>query len=247
MRKVIVAIVGLAVLWTLAATVRQVSAGVILPDLPAGSQYELAFVTSGSTTSTSSDIATYNAFVTQQASLSTSLPSGVTWRAIGSTPTTNAMDNAPTWDNIPIYNTIGEILADGRADFWGSGLQNPIGYDQSGNPISANYVWTGTHAGGTTSASQALGQWLPYSPVPGTFFSPLAGLVGDYQDPEGWLGYGLDGWTGFIASDTSLVQWPIYALSSPITVTPEPSTLTLLGAGAIGLAACAWRRKRPRA
>ena len=38
----------------------------------------------------------------------------------------------------------------------------------------------------------------------------------------------------------------LFALSSPITVTPEPSTLTLLGVSAMGLIAYFWRRRRAK-
>ena len=97
----LVLIVSLVVSWTCAANVRQVSADVILPNLPSGSEYELVFVTSGGTSSTSSNIDDYNTFVTQQAALSSSLPTGLTWRAVGSTATVNAIDNAPHGTTFP--------------------------------------------------------------------------------------------------------------------------------------------------
>ena len=43
----------------------RVSATVILPNLPANSEYQLIFATSGEINSTSGTIGTYNAFVTQ--------------------------------------------------------------------------------------------------------------------------------------------------------------------------------------
>jgi hypothetical protein len=43
------------------------SGEVVLPNLPAGSQYQLIFVTSGKRDATSTDINDYNMFVSQQA------------------------------------------------------------------------------------------------------------------------------------------------------------------------------------
>ena len=162
----LVLIVSLVVSWTCAANVRQVSADVILPNLPSGSEYELVFVTSGGTSSTSSNIDDYNTFVTQQAALSSSLPTGLTWRAVGSTATVNAIDNAPTWDNIPIYNTYGQLIADGQTDLWDGSIQNPIMYDQDGSLQPHIPVWSGTLADGTAIPGGALGQWTPWGGAP---------------------------------------------------------------------------------
>jgi len=64
-----------------------------------GTQYKIAFVTSGETTATTHDIATYNSFVSAQALsgsayLSDFVPAGTTWNAIGSTEVVSANANA---------------------------------------------------------------------------------------------------------------------------------------------------------
>ena len=48
----------------LACAARTAIAQVILPNLPPGSHYEIAIVTSGGTTATSTNINDYNSFVT---------------------------------------------------------------------------------------------------------------------------------------------------------------------------------------
>jgi hypothetical protein len=66
----------------------------IPPGLSPGDQYHLIFLTSGTRDATSSNIADYDAFVTDQANLSPVLAAlGTTWRALGSTGTANAIDN----------------------------------------------------------------------------------------------------------------------------------------------------------
>ena len=90
----------------------QLSAEVILPDLPEGSLYQLIFATAGQRDATSTEIANYNAFVTQQAALSSKLPQA-TWYAVASTSAVDARDNAVTYTDVPIYNTRGELIAGG--------------------------------------------------------------------------------------------------------------------------------------
>ena len=67
------------------------------PGLSPGDRYHLAFLTAGSTDATSSNIADYNAFVQGEAAQNPSLTGtddGVSWYAIGSTPSVHARDNA---------------------------------------------------------------------------------------------------------------------------------------------------------
>src|SRR5208283_5438080 len=89
--------------------------GFIPPNLPAGSKYEIAFVTTGGTTATDPYEADYSAFVTAQAQENPNLPQGVTWHAIASTfenfnPQTTGQ-NAPFTSSIPVYNTAGQLVA----------------------------------------------------------------------------------------------------------------------------------------
>ncbi len=206
--------------------------------LAPGSKYQIAFVTSGSTTVTSTNIADYNTFVTQQAALSSTLPQGVTWRVIGSTPTTNAINNAPTYAAVPIYNTAGQLVASGSAGLWSGSILNPVEYDENGNSFFYQ-VWTGTGTNGT--ADGPLGEFPPDEATPGLYVSP----------DRAYSGYTNFGWIddGPVASTLSYLEtekFPMYALSSPITV-PEPASLTLLGTALLGLWVLYLRRRGAKA
>ena len=206
----------------------------IPPDLPAGSKYEIAFVTSGGTTATDPYEADYNAFVTTQADENPNLPQGVTWHAIASTfengDAQEACQNAPFTSSIPVYNTQGQLVANAAVPLYSpSGIViNPILYDQFGN-TDATYVWTGSGLDGTMD--NALGN--------GTFWGPPDLGYNDfyyYGYPVGWTG-----WCGSYGMDAATNIHPLYALSSPITV-PEPSTIALLLTGL--LAGVVYLRRR---
>jgi len=171
---------------------------------------------------TSPDISLYNAFVTAEAALDPSLPSGVTWNAVVSTPTINANVNAQV-TGFPVFNTQGNTLASPTMGLYaGLGLLTDVISDQYGNtaPLTGNFgpnVWTGSNAFGYT-VFQA---------------SPVGG------DPNGFAtqGYGTEfvanQWINFTESGPLSTAYHIYALSSPITVVPEPSSIVLVVAAAL--------------
>jgi hypothetical protein len=217
----------------LAATffsVTHLSADVILPSLPAGSQYQLVFVTSNSRDATSADIADYNTFVMSRAAASSTLPTGVTWRAVASTLTVSAADNAIAYTSVPIYNTHGVLVASGREELWSGGLLANIDYDQNGNARAAG-VWTGSHWDGSAYSGNELGNSNGYASIGYTSLAP------GWLFPQNWIEDG----TGFSQGQYKA----FYALSSPITV-PEPSVLALLATGTGGLLLIAWRRRQAR-
>ena len=115
----------------------------IHPNLPAGSEYELVFVTRGTMPATDPYIGDYNAFVTAQAG-KTNLPQGVTWQAIASTigdintglGQAQANENAPFTPSIPVYNTAGQLIANAATPLYGGIIVNPILYDQNGTALS---------------------------------------------------------------------------------------------------------------
>ena len=81
--------------------------------LPAGTQYRLVFVTADTTNATSTNIATYNTFVTNEADASAALLAlGATWTVIGSTATTDAITNIGT-PTAAVYNLAGLEVASG--------------------------------------------------------------------------------------------------------------------------------------
>ena len=71
-----------------------VQAQAFVPDLPPGSIYHLAFVTDGVRDATSDQISEYDAFVNADAATNPNL-AAITWLALGSTPTVNAIDHVP--------------------------------------------------------------------------------------------------------------------------------------------------------
>ena len=216
----------------LAASAVGARADSMLPTgLAPGSQYEIAFVTSDGTNAESSSILTYNDFVTAEANEDSVLAGlGVQWHAIASTDTAAAKDNAPFSASIPVYNTAGQLVADAADPLYGGTLLNAIDTTQSGKfawlVLTGPGVWTGSYSNGTIRTGEALGD-------KGQGEYPIFGYCSDTN--VAWL------WYRAASADTT---FSLYALSSPITVVPEPSTFALLVAGAIGLIGCAWRRRR---
>ncbi len=230
-------LVAVAVAVVLAAC--SARADVSLPTgLAPGSQYQIAFLTSAGTTATSTNIADYNSFVTSQAALSSSLPTGVTWTAMVSTPSTSLTSNSVTHSNVPIYNTYGQLVVSNGTTVWSSSYANPIDYTQNGQIAqSLPYVNDGGHRDNVWVGE--LGLWNYFSGPP-TGWATSGNIT-----PSSCAEYGIGDEIPFSNTLPSNEYYGLYALSSPITVVPEPSTLVLLGIAVIGLVGFAWRRKRP--
>jgi hypothetical protein len=208
-------------------------------------EYEILFVTSGSTSPTAQSIGTYNSFVTAQANAAGSiLPTGLTWNSVVSTQliiqagqlrtirdfSTSA--NAPSQANIPVYNTQGQLITN-LGIYSGSLLSALPEYNQFGL-LEQTAVATGSSASGGPN-------------------SPLGTNGGWYV---GQSGLGIAAHTnGEWLSDASMTgtnaAFPIYGLSAPIQIesqanTPEPATLTLLTTGLFAFASYGISRRRNR-
>jgi hypothetical protein len=232
-------------------------AAVIPPNLPVGSQYQLLFVTAGTRDALSTAIADYNGFVGAQAALSPSLPTA-TWNAVASVSFgPSASLNAPQVSGLPVYNTHGEQLLADASDLYGvlgiNQLDHPVGYDQFGNATPYNAAWTGSdeHGGHAELVANTGGPFpTPHDASLGTndFFGfPNVAFIGSPQEFDGWLVGGLSSlgtWYDFTSA-----QHPLYALSAPITLMPEPSTLVLavLALVCCGAHARRWRASERRA
>ncbi|GJL53811.1 MAG: hypothetical protein NPIRA02_09430 [Nitrospirales bacterium] len=198
---------------------------ILLPTgLNPGDTYQLAFQSRGTRNALSTDIADYNMFVQNAANAAgigfgSSFLGDVTWRAIGSTSTVSARDNALV--STSVYNLNDQILALGFDDMWDGDLSNPILFDELGNSNGFT-AWTGTGIDGMPS-SNVLGD-----PTQSTL--GIGGITNEF-----WIDRG-----PFPSSGTRT----LYALSEPITVpqtpVPVPSSILLFGSGLVGLVGWRW-------
>ncbi len=192
--------------------------GAVIPPagLAPGSQYQLIFVTADPHSAVSTDIGTYNAFVTSEAALGVpfGLPSGVTWKAVASTSTVDANVNAPS-GTLPVYNTAGEEVTAPGVGIYTGALDHIVGFDQFGGVATeaqANNVWTGSDFHGFGIAQATLG-------------GGGNGEVGQFAVDSTWLQFAQQPQ----AAEVTFSR-PFYALSTAITVPiPEPASSTLLG------------------
>jgi hypothetical protein len=205
------------------------------PGLAPGDPYRLVFVTSVPIDATSSDIDYYNAFVTAVANSDPTLAAmDLTWTAIVSTPTVNAIDNIGE-DDVPVYNLAGQLVASSdtaaTGGLWDTNvtpLANPIEFNEDGG-LECCDAWTGTAPDGEAVPQATLGDPSGDSAV---------GLV--QSTGISWLDAGSDS-----QGDSVL----IYAISDdPVKppTAPEPGTISLMLLGGMFLVG-KMRSKRTKA
>jgi hypothetical protein len=226
-------------------------ADVLVPSgLAPGSQYQLIFVTSGTTTATSNDINYYNNLVESAANAAGIGSSvGITWTAVASTDSVDAFTNAPSV--APVYDLLGNLITPSSLySSYTTPLVNLPVIDEYGvNIFSAQkndpypgFVWTGTAADGTgakvgyyPSNDGTLGVPNPYPLYVGfSAFGDLSGVPYGYSyyfPPSiAWLTSELDpptingagAYLGSVYAQT--VPFSLYALSSVLTVPGATST-----------------------
>lgn len=201
--------------------------------LSPGDKYHLAFVTSTQRDATSSNIDDYNAFVNDAADLGgigptnwSNSPIGpINWKAIGSTATINAKNNALV--SAPVYRLDDTLVATGFADMWDQGLQNSISIDEAGN-VKDVKVWTGSDGLGWAYPDWGLGSEVDYAVI-------------------GWSIHSNNSWICHELDYLAMVH-PFYSLSEELTVgeapIPEPGTLVLFGIGMLGVLGYGFMRNR---
>lgn len=199
----------------------------------AGDSYRFVFITSTNTGTIGSDgnamttIPEFNAHMQSLADASTlniGAADGATWRVLGSTSDANARDHTSTNPNVEVGLPIllldgATIVANNNADLWDGSIQNIIGIDELGNAKS-HWPHTGTYWDGTTAAGK------PNSF--GALDDPVRIAQGNGSSTTDWI---WRQWTGRPATE----QLPMYAISDPLTVVPEPATISLLVLGGLAM------------
>ncbi|MCH7751303.1 MAG: PEP-CTERM sorting domain-containing protein [Planctomycetes bacterium] len=203
------------------------AAPILVPSgLNPGDTYHLAFVSSTARDSISANIADYDAHVQAAANAAAGGLEAITWRAIGSTATVNAIDHIGILG--PVYRLDDVLLATSEADLWDGSIAAQLNITEAGTLATPSFgfgaaVWTGTIPNGLGAGGFQLG-------------------VGS-GSRAGNFGQTNSLWVSHLSFSRQGLN-PVYAVSTVLTVPiPEPSTLTLLWLGLLGLLAHGHRRR----
>ncbi len=151
----------------------------------------------------------------------------VSWDAIGSTPSVNAIDNIGQQAIAGVFLATGDEVTTTTTTpgLWSGNLLASITQDLIGNTV-INLVWTGTYSHGTGHSSLRLGEPIP---------------------ENGQTTSTYECWTN--ATDTANPAiFPMYGISQvlvvPQSAVPEPSTLVLASMSLTAGLAFTWSRSR---
>ncbi|MHB0959590.1 MAG: hypothetical protein ACYC0X_29245 [Pirellulaceae bacterium] len=208
--------------------------GIITPTgLVKGDQFRIVFVTNGTTQATSSDIGTYDGFVTTAATTAglDYFGQAVTWKAIASTTTANALSQVGT-NSGPLYLLDGTLVSSNLSSTTFGSLLHAINLNENGQTVN-DAVWTGTNVDGTATPQLALG----YSQVVnGTLVATSSYGISSEIDKD-WI-------FTTVQNTNQSVGRHLYGISSIITAVPEPGCLTLWACGLAVFGAVAFVRRR---
>jgi hypothetical protein len=234
-------VLATALLWIGFGVGGRAEAGGIALSTPAGlspgESFRFVFVTDGTTTATSSTISTYDTFVNNQAEGATYNGSTISWLAIGSTSTVDAITHDgvnPSISGVYLVNGTQVATGDGTATggLWSGTLSQAIDIDVGSTPNIFGYIWTGTTGNGTSAVGYTLG-------VTGNILTTLEGF-NNFTNSE-WVQYAL------LLTQSSPLQ--MYGISEVLTVQPssavlEPSSLLMAGTAIFAGSAFGWSRRR---
>lgn len=186
-----------------------------------GETFRWVFVTSGTTNAESSEISFYNDFVNDAASIGTTITgvmgksslADIEWKAIGSTDTTDAIDNIGV-SSSRIYKPDSTFVAEGTSDmFSGLHVNSPINIDETGTSVNT-LVWTGSDTSGRGYDT----------------FDELKVLGGSKYTRYGHT-WSIDyRWIMEGQEEQDFLK-PLYAISEELTVVPAPGALILAVTG----------------
>lgn len=216
-------------LMAVVASAGAAQAAITPPNLPTGSPYRVVFASTNSYQAYNSTIPSqtrslsyWQNIVNAEVAASTdSTITGSTFTIVGSifdaslgsfNGSTIAGMSETVSDNIPIYNTLGQLVAADSVSFWSATHQAGINGDRDGNAVTGS-AWIG---------------WWPNLQT----FRPF-GATNVYYG-----GVANTSWITNTFGGTNFLR--VYAISAPITGVPTPGAAALLGLG--GLAAFRRRR-----
>lgn len=190
-----------------------------------GDTYRLIFLSSETTSTTSSDISTYNSTV--QGWANAAGLGGATWNVVGSTGAVDARDNTGTnpgsGTGVAFFKMDGTtLLANNNADLWNNGVDAFVDIDEYGNVVTTNTdrIATGSDGDGTVGPSgREFGSG-------GNVRTGHAGKTG-----QSWM-------IDFNAANTGrrvFAMSELLTVPTPAAAIPEPSSIAVLGFGALAL------------
>ena len=226
------------------ATMAPTRAGVVQLATPSGlnpgDHFRFVFVTDNQLPAQSSDISTYDTFVNVDAGGATYNGNIVSWQAIGSTATVDAIDHVGS--NLAdgaVYLPDGTLVADSDTTdrgglFFFRNISNPINETIS-SIVYSTVVWTGSNLNGTGARDP--GATPPY----------------DYTLGQSQVAYGLSSsasWSRmyYLEADPGYGTASLYGISEVLTVptaVPEPSTVVLAAiVSVVGLGGAVARKRK---
>ncbi|MBT3297077.1 MAG: hypothetical protein HN919_20745 [Verrucomicrobia bacterium] len=231
-----------AVLGVVLALAPAAQAGIVVPTDGYTGPYRIVFCTLGSYDALLTNVADYNARVEAEAASTVGLTYDVSditgWKIIGSTVGMNARTNTGTTatnglaasGDVPIYNVLGERVADGNAALWGTTLAPyngipPDYYVPNAESLLAvialingstagGRTWSGTRTDGTTQTGNELG-----TVVLTTQAYPTVAQADARRKDAGWISWGGNG-----NPNTAAANYRHYGLS-PVVGGPTPGTM----------------------